>query len=144
MSTVTKGKEFEEKASKKLIKLYQFNFNNASINSDLVTFQVGNPPKPHKFDLVSEDKSIVVECKDNNWSKTNKIPSGKLATILKEVLYLSKIPKNIKKIIVLKKYYNQNLNETLAEYFVRMYGHLLDDIVLMELEVENDNLKNLN
>ena len=144
MDTVNQGKDFEEKVRLKLEELYKTRFNIYSKNNpDLVILTVGNPPKRRKFDIVSEDKSIVVECKDNNWSETEKIPSGKIATILKEVLYFSKMTKNAntKKIIVLKYYYNESRKQTLADYFIKTYKHLLEDIIIMELNVQNMELK---
>jgi hypothetical protein len=50
------GKDFEFSVRLALEKLYKMNFSEKSIN-------IGNPPKLHKFDAVSEDGSIVAECK---------------------------------------------------------------------------------
>ena len=50
------GKDFEFSVRLALEKLYKMNFSEKSIN-------LGDPPKLHKFDAVSEDGSIVAECK---------------------------------------------------------------------------------
>ena len=51
------GKNFQLLAAKLLTEYYNKEFTpEREIN-------IGNPPKARKFDLVSNDKSIVVECK---------------------------------------------------------------------------------
>ncbi len=41
---------------------------------------IGNPPKAHRFDLVSKDESLTVECKCYNWTKGANPPSAKMST----------------------------------------------------------------
>ena len=143
MDTVSKGKDFEDKVIQKLKEMFNCDFNDSNSRPDLITFKIGDPAKPHKFDGVSCDRNIVVECKDNDWSITGKVPSGKLRTILSEVLYLSKLPKDIKKIIVLRKYFNEKYNTTLGKYFVNKYGHLMSGITVMELDTDNMELEQI-
>ena len=133
MITINKSKDFEEKVKIKLEDSYKVKFTSKSI-------LIGNPPKNHKFDLVSEDNKIIVECKDNSWSKTNKTPHGKIKSMLTDILYFLKGPKDSQKILVLKRYYNEKLKETLAEHFVRINKHLLEGIEILELDVENMNM----
>ena len=59
------GKDFEFSVRLALEKLYKMNFSEKSIN-------IGNPPKLHKFDAVSEDGSIVAECKSYTWTESGK------------------------------------------------------------------------
>ena len=137
MDTVTKGRDFEEKVYQKLKEIHKCTFNKYS------KIPIGNPPKLHKFDLVSEDKSIIVECKDNNWSKTDEVPSGKIATMLKEILHFNKGPKDTKNILVLRKYYSEKRKKTLGDYFVSKYKYLLEGITVMELDIENMKLEEI-
>jgi hypothetical protein len=51
-----------------------------------VAFYIGNPPKEHKFDCVSDDRKIVVECKCHTWTSVGNSPSAKMA-ILNEAEY---------------------------------------------------------
>jgi hypothetical protein len=69
-----KGKDFEEKARQILGQRYKTKFRKQSIN-------IGNPPKPHNFDLVSDDGTIIVECKNYSWTETGNVPSAKMALI---------------------------------------------------------------
>ena len=81
--------------------------------------KIGNPPKSHSFDLVSEDTSIIVECKNYSYTETGNIPSAKMAFINEAVLYLSHAPKTAKKIIVLREEYHPKRKDSLAKYYRR-------------------------
>ena len=97
---------------------------------------IGNPPKEHRFDLVSEDHLIIIECKSYTWTKSWNVPSAKLAALDEAILYMRCIiPSCIaRKIIIMERSFNKITGETLAEYFVRRKGHLLADIEVMELD----------
>lgn len=43
-----------------------------------VPVSIGRSAKNHKFDCVSEDGEIVVECKTYIWTDTGNVPSAKL------------------------------------------------------------------
>lgn len=133
MITINKGKDFEEKVKTKLEDKYKVKFSSKFI-------LIGNPPKNHKFDLVSEDNKIIIACKDNSWSRTNQPPHGKIKSMLTDILYFLKASKDSQKILVLRRYHNEKLKETLAEYFVRINKHLLEGIQVLELDVENMNI----
>ena len=49
---------------------------------------VGQPAKEHRFDLVSEDSKIVIECKCYTWTNGNNVPSAKMSTLNEAVLYM--------------------------------------------------------
>ncbi len=102
---------------------------------------IGHPPKNHKFDLVSTDKRYIGECKDYSWTETGNIPSGKLAHINEAVLFLSKLPADVVRFIVMRKAECPTKQETLAEYYYRTYGHLLNEILLIELNIKQNNIK---
>lgn len=128
-----RGKEFENEVRSALEKKFNKNFSEKSIN-------IGNPPKLHKFDLVSEDENVIVECKNYSWTETGNVPSAKMAFANVAVLYLSHIKKDAVKIIVLRKDNHRKRKESLAEYYVRIYKHLLKDICIMEMDTENNTL----
>lgn len=135
-NNVKKGKEFEESVRQVLNERYKIEFTQQSIN-------IGNPAKAHKFDLVSKDKNIIVECKNYSWTETGNAPSAKTAFLNEAVLYLSHAPKNTKKIIVLRRDNHLKRKESLAEYYVRTYYHLLDEVIIMELDIHNMTLKEI-
>lgn len=95
---------------------------------------IGNPPKEHRFDLVSEDNQIVIECKNYKWTEGNNIPSAKLSTINEAVLYMRNLPDKTHKILTLKKDVRPSTAESLAEYYCRINGHLLNDIEVWEID----------
>ena len=103
---------------------------------------IGNPMKEHAFDLASQDKSIVIECKRYTWINSDKKPNGKIATLNEAVLYFSFLDYNIQKILCLMESKVPERKETLAEYYVNTYGHLLRDVIVYEI-TEDGNLKRL-
>ena len=51
--------------------------------------QIG-PDKYHNFDLVSEDRAIVVECKSYTWTESGNFPSAKISTAVEAIFYTNK------------------------------------------------------
>ena len=103
---------------------------------------IGNPMKEHAFDLASQDKSIVIECKRYTWINSDKKPNGKIATLNEAVLYFSFLDYNVQKILCLMESKDPERKETLAEYYVNTYGHLLRDVIVYEI-AEDGSLKRL-
>ena len=99
-----------------------------------VKISIGEPKIEHAFDLANENKSIVIECKNYSWTKAGNVPSAKVSTINEAVLYFSFLDANVRKILCLKKSVHPKRQETLAEYYVRTYGHLLRDITVYEID----------
>jgi len=86
-------KSFENQASIIIGGYLNTKFNNG------VKLLIGNPPKNHKFDLVSSDLKYVAECKCYSWTESDNVPSAKIAHINEAVFYLSFLPKEIQKYI---------------------------------------------
>ncbi len=78
-----------------------------------VAIPIGKPLKNHKFDLANEDRSIVAECKCYTWTGSGNVPSAKMMGLNEAVFY--------------------GKSETLAEYYVRVHGHLLKDVYVFEI-----------
>lgn len=97
---------------------------------------IGNPSKDHKFDLSSLDQSIVVECKCYSWTDAGNVPSAKLMGLDEAIFYFSFLPKETKKILCMKKTTHPTKAETLAEYYVRVHGHLLSGVNVFEIDDE--------
>lgn len=94
--------------------------------------KIGNPPTPHKFDVVSTDESIIIECKCYTWTEGGNVPSAKLATLDEAILYMKSICHPAKKIIAMKAAENNGVS--LAEYFCDKKRHLLGDISVWEFD----------
>jgi hypothetical protein len=68
------------------------------------------------------------------WTDGNNVPRAKMATLNEAVLYISNLPEDIRKILALKKDVRTSNSETLASYYCRIYGHLLEDISIWEID----------
>lgn len=108
-----------------------------------IAIPIGEPAKPHKFDCVSSDKKIVAECKCYTWTETGNIPSAKMGFVNEAVFYMNYLPKDIIKMVVMKKATHVKRNETLAEYYCRINRHLLQGIKVVEINTENQSFKTI-
>lgn len=107
-----------------------------------VKISIGDPQIEHAFDLSNGNKSIVIECKNYTWTTAGNVPRAKMSTINEAVLYFSFLDANVRKILCLKKSVHPKRQETLAEYYVRTYDHLLRDITVYEIE-EDENTQEI-
>lgn len=98
-----------------------------------VPIKIGNPAKNHKFDLATKDGSIVVECKCYTWTDSGNVPSAKLMGLDEAVFYFNFLPKSVMKILCMKRTVFPGKEETLAEYYVRVHGHLLNEVKILEI-----------
>ncbi|MNC58841.1 hypothetical protein D3C75_1086040 [compost metagenome] len=103
-------------------------------------YPIGKPAKDHKFDLASSDGEIIVEIKNYTWTSGNNVPSAKMSVLNEAVFYLQHAPKNAHKVLVINMDRHYRRNETLAEYYVRTYRHLLDDVSVMEFDQNTEFL----
>ena len=103
---------------------------------------IGNPMEEHAFDLANQDRSVVIECKNYTWTKAGNVPSAKISTLNEAVLYFSFLDYNIQKVLCLMESKCPEREETLAEYYVNTYGHLLRDVIVYEI-AEDGSLKRL-
>ena len=113
------GREFQERVCMIMQQYWGKNFELE------VALPIGSPPKKHRFDCVSKDRSIVVECKCYTWTDSGNVPSAKLMGMNEAIFYISYLPANVKKILCIKKAVHPKKEETLAEYYCRIDGHLL-------------------
>ena len=101
-----------------------------------IAIPIGDPPKSHKFDCASEDKKLVAECKCYTWTETGNIPSAKMGFINEAVFYMSYLPADTVKMIIMKKATHAKRNETLAQYYCRTNLHLLKGVKVFEIDTE--------
>lgn len=101
---------------------------------------IGNPEKDHKFDIVNLKRRIVIECKRYTWTAKGNVPSAKTGFTNEAAFYLSFLPDNYVKYIIMLRSYHQKRNETLAEYYFRTYRHLLDGVIVAEFDSESNRM----
>lgn len=106
-------------------------------------FAIGDPPKDHRFDLVSENRRYVGESKNYSWTETGNMPSAKMGFVNEAVFYLSFLPDTINKFVIMRKDVRPSSGETLAEYYYRTYRHLLGKVTVLELEVESGKVREI-
>ena len=91
--------------------------------------------KPHKFDLGSGDPPVLVECKSHTWTGGNNVPSAKMAFWNQAMYYFQVTPEGFRKVLFVLRDFSERRNETLAEYYVRTYAHLIpDDVEVLEYD----------
>ena len=127
-----RGREFEEKVAQILSEKYGMEFKKLPI-------RIGHPPKEHEFDLVSQDKKYVIECKCYTWKKN--VPAAKMAILNEAVFYLSHLS-NKYRWIVMKKDFSKRKKKTLAQYYFLTNRHLLDGVKIWEVD-ENDHIRKI-
>lgn len=101
--------------------------------------------KNHRFDLGSpsnaEDK-IIIECKSHRWTSGDNVPSAKLTVWNEAMYYYHLAPSEYRKIFFILRDYSNKRNETLGEYYIRTYGHLIpNDVEIMEYDEDNQTVR---
>ena len=127
-SNTRKGTLFEDEVEKALADTYGYRFNRE------VGIGIGSPPKRHRFDLVDPNTKTVVECKALTWTSSGNMPSAKITTTREAVFYLQWLPEEWTKIVAMSRSLRFGYDESLAEYFVRLNGHLLGDVRVIEVD----------
>ena len=102
---------------------------------------IGRPAKMHSFDISSLDESIVVECKCYTWTETGNVPSAKMGFTNEAAFYLSFLPDDTERIIVMLHAEHAKRNETLAEYYFRTNRHLLGRIKIYEFDLQTKEMR---
>ena len=100
--------------------------------------------KDHSFDLGSLSLKVIVECKSHKWTTGGNVPSAKL-TVWNEAMYIFfAAPRDYRKIMFVLRDYSTKRNETLAEYYLRTYRHLITKgVELWEYDEETKLAENL-
>lgn len=97
---------------------------------------VGAIKKDHAFDLGCQDAKVLVECKSHKWTAPNdNVPSAKLTVWNEAMYYFLATPPGYRKIMIVLRDYSEKRKETLAEYYIRTYSHLIpEDVELWEYD----------
>lgn len=102
---------------------------------------IGEPAKEHKFDIVNAELHIAIECKRYTWTETGNVPSAKMGFSNEAAFYLSFLPEEYDKYIVMLRSFHAKRNESLAEYYFRTNRHLLGTIKVAEYDPETKELR---
>ena len=98
--------------------------------------------KVHQFDLGSEQKRVLVECKRHTWGRNGNIPSGKMHAWNEAMFLLHLAPNEYRKILFVLRHYDEKRGETLAEYYVRTYQHFISDgVEIIESDREGASVR---
>jgi len=113
------GRDFETKAQD------FFAQQSLPLNAN-VTVQIGiNGYKPHSFDLGNVDLKILVECKAHTWTEGGNVPSAKLTVWNEAMFFFHAAGPGYRKILFVLRDFNSRRNETLAQYYIRTFSHLI-------------------
>ena len=114
------GREFEEVAKTVL--------ESAGISVSLkfpVKVGVSKLAKSHNFDLGEDNPAVIVECKSHRWTSGSNVPSAKLTVWNEAMYYFACAPNRFRKIFFVLKDVRTTNGETLSEYYIRTYSHLI-------------------
>jgi len=81
--------------------------------------------RQHCLDLGSEGRPVLVEWKSHRWTSGSNVPSAKLMVWNEAMYYFHCAPSEYRKILFLLRDYRPSNGESLAEYFIRTYSHLI-------------------
>ena len=79
---------------------------------------------------------MLVECKSHTWTKTDNVPSAKITVWNEAMYYFLLSPGGFRKILFVLRDFSEKRGESLAEYYVRNYSHLIpDDVEIWEYDL---------
>lgn len=87
--------------------------------------QIG-PDQYHRFDLVSPDEDILIECKSFTWIAGENFPQAKISTANETILFLSRVEAD-RKLLVMQDDFSPD-GRSLVKTYADRYGGLADDI----------------
>ena len=100
----------------------------------------GKHKNQHCFDLGGFDckgNPTIVECKSHTWTSSGKTPSAKITVWNEAMYYFLLAPTEYRKIFFILKDNHPYRNETLGNYYIRRYRHLIPvDIEILEYDIE--------
>jgi hypothetical protein len=103
-----------------------FNFDGLNLKRDVkIEVGVGEIKKEHAFDLGCIKQKVIVECKSHKWTAGGNVPSAKLTVWNEAMFYFVASPEGFRKIMFVLYDYSEKRKETLAQYYLRTYKHLV-------------------
>lgn len=103
-----------------------------------------NGTKSHVFDLVNANEKVLVECKAHTWTESGNVPSAKLTVWNEAMFFFYAAPSDYRKILIVLHDFSQRRNESLGEYYVRTYSHLIPgDVEVWEYDEKKEDGKKI-
>jgi len=132
------GRDFEEKIQR------YFEKQGLSLASG-ISVQIGiNGKKLHSFDLGNKDDKVLIECKAHRWTEGGNVPSAKLTVWNEAMFFFHAAPPGYRKLLVALYDFNSRRNETLGQYYIRTYSHLIpQDVEVWEYTEDSENGKRI-
>lgn len=90
-----------------------------------VEIGAGQKKRPRKFDLGSNTPKIIVECKSHSWTEGGNAPSAKMAVWNEAMYYFFLAPAEYRKLLFVLLSRFEPESETLLQYYVRRFEHLI-------------------
>lgn len=91
----------------------------------------------HKFDLVSPDENILIECKSFTWTAGGNSPQAKFSTANETILFLSRVEAD-RKMLVMQDDFSPD-GRSLVRTYANRYGGLADDIEIWQYIPQEDS-----
>lgn len=141
MSNSAKGREFAEHVGRYLARQGHVLEPEYAIEVGLNSRQ----KKSHRFNFGSA--TMLVECKQYDWTSGGNNPSAKISTLNEAMMYLHMAPKTYRKLVFIAATEKKGTRspESFAEYYMRMNGHFIpDDMEVWELRPGTQDARRLN
>lgn len=98
--------------------------------------------KQRTFDLGSQNLKVIVECKSHRWTSGDNVPSAKMTVWNEAMYFFSLAPISYKKILFVLRDFSEGRKESLAEYYVRTYDHLIPkNVAVLEYDEDTGRLQ---
>lgn len=81
--------------------------------------------RPHEFDLGSSSPRIIVTCRGQGWAMNGHPPTARITNWHNAMLCFANAPAGYRKIFFVVRSVHAKQTTSLAEYYVRKYGHLV-------------------
>ena len=120
LSNAHVGRDFEERA-KAILSAHGIDLE----RNHKVPCGLGNNKKLHCFDLGSEDPPVIVECKSQTWTSSDKVPSAKMKNWAEAMFYFHMAPAHYRKIFLVEQSVRVRTGESLLTYFRRTQSHMI-------------------
>lgn len=102
---------------------------------------VASEKKNRQFDLGSGEPAVIVECKSHRWTTGGNVPSAKITVWNEAMYYFHLAPPRFRKVLFVLRHLSEKRGETLAQYYVRNYGHLVpSDVEILEFDESNNKV----
>lgn len=135
------GRDFEEVARKYFLRAEGLHLH----KNFPVEIGASTTKKSRHFDLGSEEPATLVECKSHRWTETGNMPSAKVTVWNESMFYFHLAPNRYRKVLFVIRDVHSRRTESLAEYYIRNYSHLIPaGVSIIEFDATSGSAKAFN